>query len=239
MRRQFDRIVVVTAPHDEGTKDLCHRLNLEMIVTADFYTNGTDFNKGRGVERGLAMLGHEDWVFHLDADIYLPDDFRESLLDAQPDPSTLYGADRLIVYGWEQFIKIRDQGSTRSWHCYQSTGQFQIGARWVDIRYGYVPIGYFQMWNSAHDMRKGIRTRRYPDHHNNAARADVQFALQWDRPKRQVIPEVLVAHIEPKPQPMGQNWKGRKTNPVQFGPRPLPSSQACPPAWNYWGSGRP
>ena len=83
--------------------------------------------------------------------------------------------------------------------------------RWVDIRYGYVPIGYFQLWHESVDTRKGVRLRRYPEWHSNAARADVKFALQWDRKRRQVLPEVMVAHLESGASPMGRNWNGRKS----------------------------
>ena len=58
---------------------------------------------------------------------------------------------------------------------------YTVGDRWADVRYGYVPIGFFQLWNQAADHRHGIRLRRYPDNHQTAARADVKFALQWDR----------------------------------------------------------
>ncbi len=58
--------------------------------------------------------------------------------------------------------------------------------------------------------------RRYPLHHGDAARTDVQFALQWDRRHRQLLPEVIVLHLESEPAEQGANWKGRTTRP--FGP---------------------
>jgi hypothetical protein len=208
----LDRLVVITKPGDEKTLDLCHRHNVECLATRDYYRDGDAFNKGRAIERGLSMLGHVDWLLHLDADIALPSDFRESLEDADLDPACIYGVDRLMIVGSDEWTKLKSKGSTsRAWHCYQSTLGFPIGARWVDVRFGYVPIGFFQLWHSSADMRKGIRLRRYPDCHSDAARADVKFALQWDRRDRQLIPEVFVAHIEPHPAKMGVNWKGRVT----------------------------
>lgn len=215
-RAIVDRLLVVTDPTDVQTLDLCHQHNCEAIVTEEHWRDGDDFNKGRIVERGLALLEHADWLLHLDSDIALPSDFRESLDDADLDPRVIYGADRLMVVGADQWDRLRSRGSSsRAWHCYQSTLGLPVGARWTDVRFGYVPIGYFQLWHRSADHRKGIRLRRYPDKHQDAARADVQFALQWDRRHRQLIPELYVAHLESEPSATGTNWKGRRTRPFR------------------------
>lgn len=209
-RAHFDRWIVVTSPDDHATLDLCHKHNLEVIATRDFYRHGDAFNKGRGVERGLAMLGHHDWLLHIDADIALPGDFRESLWNADLDPACIHGADRIMITSAEQWSHVRPR-LRRSWHCYCGNHGHRIGDRWADIRYGYVPIGFFQLWHHSADHRHGIRLKRYPDNHQDAARADVKFALQWDRRHRILLPEVFVAHLEAEPGKMGLNWKGRKS----------------------------
>jgi hypothetical protein len=216
-RPHFDRWIIVTSPDDHATLDLCRDHNLEVVTTRDFYRNGEPFNKGRAIERGLGMLGHDGWLLHLDADIALPGDFRESLGDADLDPDCIYGADRIMVRGYEAWQWLKQSGYLRrGWHCMVSTRDYPVGARWADLRYGYVPIGFFQLWNQAADHRHGIRLRRYPDNHQDAARADVKFALQWDRRNRVLIPEIVVAHLESEPAAMGANWKGRTTD--RFGP---------------------
>ena len=216
-RPHFDRWIIVTSPDDRATLDLCHDHNLEVVTTRDFCRGGEPFNKGRAIERGLAMLGHHDWLLHLDADIALPGDFRGSLDDADLDPDCIYGVDRIMVRGYEAWQRLKQSGSLRrGWHCMVSTRDYPVGARWADVRYGYVPIGFFQLWNQAADHRHGIRLRRYPDNHQDAARADVKFALQWDRRSRVLIPEIVVAHLESEPAAMGANWKGRTTG--RFGP---------------------
>lgn len=221
------RWLIVTTPDDEKTLDLCHKHNLEVVTTRDFYRGGDEFNKGRAIERGLSMLSHRNWLLHIDADIALPGDFLESLEDADLDENCVYGCDRLVVQGWDQWQKLKSKGSTsRAWHCYQSTQGYPIGSRWVDVREGYVPIGFFQLWNRKSDHRHGIRLRRYPDNHQDAARADVKFALQWDRRHRQLIPEVFVAHLESEAAPTGANWKGRKTK--RFGPSDLSPEKPSP-----------
>jgi len=226
-RGLLDRWIIVTSRKDEATVDVCHRLNLECIRTDDFTARGDEFNKGRAIERGLGMLAHDDWLLHLDADIALPVDFRDSLLDADLDPECLYGADRHILSGWEQWQTWKARGSTRGYHCYQRTLAHPIGARWADLRYGYVPIGYFQLWHQSSDVRKGVRLNRYPEWHSTAARADVKFALQWDRRRRQLLPEVIVAHLESGPSPTGANWLGRTTKEFHPHPRP-PHPRPCP-----------
>lgn len=218
-RGLFDRWIVVTKRGDEATLNLCHKLNLEVVQTDDFYRNGTgkEFNKGRAIERGLGMLGFDDWILHLDADIALPLDFRESLLDADLDTEVIYGCDRHLLGNKEEWCRWKERGSTRGYHSYQRTHVHAVGTRWVDIRYGYVPIGFFQLWNQSADVRNGIRTRRYPEWHSTAARADVKFALQWDRRRRQLLPEVIVGHLEAGGA-VGANWNGRTT--PKFGADP-------------------
>jgi hypothetical protein len=226
-RPHFDRWLIVTSPGDHATLDLCRQWNLEVLVTDDFTRGGDSFNKGRAIERGLAMLAHGDWLLHLDADIVLPNDYRESLLDADLDPSCIYGVDRLMIPDWDAWQKLKRSGLLRrSHHCYLSSHGYQVGARWCDVRFGWTPIGFHQLWNQHADQRHGIRLRRYPDNHQDAARADVKFSIQWDRRRRVLLPEVLVAHLESEPSPTGVNWKGRTSR--QFGPMAgKPTSVSC------------
>ena len=144
-RPHLDRWIIVTSPDDHATLDLCHDHNLEVVATRDFYRGGEPFNKGRAIERGLGMLGHHDWLLHLDADIALPGDFRESLDDADLDPACIYGVDRIMVQGYDAWTRLKGRGFLRrSWHCTVSHRDFPVGTRWADTRYGYVPIGFFQ-----------------------------------------------------------------------------------------------
>lgn len=223
-RPHLDRWMIVTSPNDEATLDLCHRYSLEVVTTADFSRNGDPFNKGRGIERGLGMLAHDDWLLHLDADIALPYDFRVSLENADLDPECIYGVDRIMVQSWEEWQRLKGKGFLhRSWHCCVNPNGYLTGVRWADVRYGYVPIGFFQLWHRSVDHRHGIRLRRYPDNHQSAARADVKFALQWDRRRRQLLPEVVVAHLESESAQTGKNWKKRLTKP--FKPESKPEGQ--------------
>ena len=150
----------------------------------------------------------------------LPRRFRDLLDWAHLDERCIYGADRCNVVGWEAWRKIKaDKGGWDN-HSYESGLRFAdcapVGTRWVSKLHGYVPIGFFQLWHGSAMIDRGIHVRHYPYHHGDAARTDVQFALQWDRRHRVLLPEVVVLHLESEPAKLGANWCGRTTRP--FGP---------------------
>jgi hypothetical protein len=60
---------------------------------------------------------------------------------------------------------------------------------------------------------------------SDAARTDVQFALQWDRERRAIVPELVCLHLESEDAGVGANWSGRTTRP--FGPALTGSAAFC------------
>ncbi len=98
--------------------------------------------------------------------------------------------------------------------------------RWAHHQEGYVPIGFFQLWHSHADSWRGARIKPYPSAHNDACRSDVQHGLQWDRRRRELVPEMLVVHLESENSANGVNWAGRKSKP--FGPGQESSSSSSP-----------
>ena len=52
---------------------------------------------------------------------------------------------------------------------------------------------------------------KYPINQCNAERSDVQFALQWERQNRVLLPTVSVFHLESEKAKQGANWNGRTT----------------------------
>ncbi len=214
----FDRWVIVTAPHDEATREVCRKHNLECLQTDDFYRDGpNDFAKARGINRGLEQLSADCWRLHIDADIVLPRCLRRSLELAHLDNGCIYGVDRVMVKSWAEWQAFKAGAFlSRDYHSRVNFPPFPVGTRWASSRYGWLPIGFFQLWHSDADEWRGIRQRRYPERHNSAARCDVQFALQWDRRKRVLLPEVVAVHLESEPAKLGANWTGRTTK--TFGP---------------------
>ena len=109
----------------------------------------------------------------------------------------------------------------------QPPGGWQIGTRLSHLDYGgYVPIGYFQMWNRESNIT------RYPTNQDGGAEhTDLLHGLQWPRPDRILIPEIIAVHLESQPASMGANWKGRTTR--TFGPEsaaaPIQAGTPAPP----------
>jgi Glycosyl transferase family 2 len=217
-RGLVDDLVVITAPDDDQTRGICKELCLRHVLSEEHRRDGP-FNKARLIQRGFDQIGAKDWILHIDADIVLPNRFRHYLDWAHLDERCIYGADRCNITGWPAWQKIKEGGGWDNYR-YDSVHRFAAGAavgnRHVPHLHGYCPIGYFQLFHGSAMVDRGFHLRRYPLHHGDAARTDVQFSLQWDRRLRQLLPEVIVLHLESEPAPQGANWRGRTT--VAFGP---------------------
>lgn len=213
----IDHWVVVTVDKDEATREVCRKNSIECLLSGDYCANGEPFNKGRLIERGLQHLSTEGWRVHLDADIVLPLGLRNIVAAADLDAHKLYGADRVMVRSycdWQKLQRLR--WLTHSHHCLvRPPDGFEIGTRWCHHESGYVPIGFFQMWNAKQDLWRGARSRSYPTRHNDACRTDVQFGLKWDRRHRELLPEFFVVHLESEKTKNGANWCGRTTKPFK------------------------
>jgi choline kinase len=99
---------IVTSPEDLDTQNLIKGANLENIhvmIYNDFYKNST-FNKGgslRFVQEHVNKEYKSSNILILDADIYLPDNFIESLPTIEDD--TMYGiSERLDYWTLDDFI---------------------------------------------------------------------------------------------------------------------------------------
>lgn len=229
----FDRWIIVTTPGDLKTREVCRRYNLECVLSEDAQRHGHLFNKGRLAERGLQHTSADGWRIHIDADIALPHRFRHMLEMSDLQYDSIYGIDRAMVHGYEQWQKFLKTGWLQSgaydYHCYVGFPKgLDVGTRWVHTQMGYVPIGFFQMWHSSQDEWRGIRVKPYPSQHGNACRSDVQHGLRWDKHKRAIIPEVIGIHLDSEVVDRGTNWNGRKTRRfVPWEPRGKNSCGSC------------
>lgn len=225
-RGLFDRWLVVTTPQDEATREVCRRWNLDILLSEEATRAQDQFRKGRLINRGMQLLSADCWRLHLDADIVLPTTFRNSLSSADLDPEKLYGADRIMVKGWGCWQALLESGYLSQQHDYQHRVRFPdgypVGTRWVSPSAGFVPIGFFQLHHASAIEWRGIRQRPYPENHGTACRTDVQFGLEWDRRRRELLPEIVAVHLESEPAPLGANWNGRSTK--RFGPEKLAKS---------------
>ncbi len=221
----LDDLVVITTADDAETREVCRKHSLHHVLTED-HVRGGDFNKGRLIQKAFDQISRDDWVLHIDADIVLPRRFRDLLDWAHPDEKCIYGADRCNVIGWDAWQRIKAGGGWSN-HSYTNLLRFHPDhaplARWASKLCGWVPVGYFQLFHGSQMVSRGQHIKRYPYHHGDAARSDVQFARQWDRRFRQILPEVICLHLESEAAKLGANWCGRTTK--RFGP---PISPAKP-----------
>lgn len=219
--QHFKRWVIVTTPEDKQTIELCRRRNLDCVTTRAFYNDGK-FNKGRGISLGMNYLSTDCWAIHIDADVVLPTKFRQMIDVAGPVQGFLYGADRVNVTSYDQWLKFLHSGYLHDQHGFHLCCSFpqpaNVGTRVIRGRHGYVPIGFFQMFHNSDGIHVGMRYKDYPDCNSDAAHSDIKFALHWDRQWRALLPEIVTVHLESEQCQFGTNWKGRKTK--QFGPYP-------------------
>lgn len=209
-RTLFDKMIVVTGKSDTKTQNMCEYYNVKCIKTDVFFEDGDIFNKGKGINVGLNALPKDGWILHLDADIYLPPQFRSMFEKLKLDKDCIYGFDRLNCSGIDQWAKFMSSPRPiyKGW-VYLDAKVFPVGERYVAYHdEGYIPIGFAQLWHPAHS---GIFY--YPTEHGYADRTDVLFAKQWSKGNRRFIPELIGIHLESEDATNGINWKGRESKP--------------------------
>jgi hypothetical protein len=143
------------------------------------------------------------------------------LESAHLQPDVIYGCDRLLCKSYADWQKLIATGYMTQSHDFHNRvnipAGYSIGSRWADRIGGYCPLGFFQCAAAENYFLHGARIKPYPMHHSDACRTDVQHSLQFDRAKRQLIPELIVVHLESEPNSrLGANWQGRTTK--RFGP---------------------
>ena len=213
----FDHWVIVTAHDDNDTHRVCKRHGIDCVDTDAFTRKGESFNKGLGVNTGLAHLTCQDWVLHLDADILLPPRTRHFLDNAELDTRDIYGIDRFNCVGWEAYQALKLKADPQyAWFCLiNPPAGTEFGRRVVHFDFGgWMPIGFFQLW---HPTGSGVS--RYPVKATvNAEHTDVLHAMKWPRPRRVLLPEVLAVHLQSEKSGWGADWGRRTSKP--FGPAP-------------------
>ena len=213
----FDRWIIVTTKEDDATHRVCKRHGIDFVDTDSFTRRGESFNKSLGINTGLAHLTCSDWVIHLDADVLLPPQTRRFLDNAELDPANLYGIDRFNMVGWDAYAAWKAKIDPQyQWFCLiNPPAGCSFGSRIVHFDFGgWMPIGFFQLWNPA-----GSGVTRYPvKAKTDAEHTDVLHAMRWPRANRVLIPELLAIHLESEKTPWGANWQKRASKP--FGPGP-------------------
>lgn len=204
----FDYLVVVTDTNDIETQKLCEYWSVHCVKTDIFYSDGDGFNKAKGINYGLSFLSNSDWVIHMDADIFLPPRTREILQITELNESSLYGIDRLNCKSFTEWIMYLENPEVQHGNDgLLKQNIFDNGDRLINLqRDGWVPMGYFQMWNP-----NGSGVYYYPTEHQFADRTDILFAYQFSRVNRNLFPDIVAIHLQTDDNEMGINWKGRKS----------------------------
>lgn len=207
-KNHFDRLVVVTTPDDGETQALCDFWHVETVLSESCYANGDKFNKANLINDALKRISIEDWVLHLDADIFLPPRTGAILKTLPLDGAKLYSVDRWNCRSGKDFFDFLENPVNQHPRSgMMPSSNFERGARLLDLDSdGWLPIGYFQLWNP---LISGVLT--YPNEHGAADRTDVSFSRRWKRCRRELLPEIVALHLESEPCAMGANWQGRTT----------------------------
>jgi hypothetical protein len=207
----LDTMIVVTDHNDHATHLVAKKHGAICVQTDLFKKNGRLFNKGAAVNAGFDHFQYHGWRMHMDADIVLPDNFRRLLFNhTHLDPAAIYGADRVDVLGRDTLRKLRQAlhiEPQHAWRCLLSARHSApMSPRYVDPLRGYVPIGFFQLWNA--------RTQKdYPYSLGNAAHDDVMFGAQWPVAYRRHLPTAVCYHLCSHPPKWGENWDGHRKQP--------------------------
>lgn len=214
----FDNLVVVTSDKDRDTADVCDHFHINCIKTNLFEK---EFNKGVAINLGLKNLNRDGWICIIDSDIILPPRTRYLLEIAQLKEDTLYGINRMMCPSYEAWCEYMTKPKiSHECEIYLHQNCFPMGTSICPLSgklnsnadLGFVPIGYFQLFYDG-----GNKSKYYPETHNNFATSDLEFAYQWDRSHRALIPEIVGIHLQTDDNiKMGQNWNKRNTK--RFGP---------------------
>ena len=200
----FNEVVVVTAPGDERTMQVCADLDVACIVTEEFFAGGAPFNKGRAINHALRCLTNPKWVALMDADIVLPPNFRRGLTSFGLDPAKLYTCDRHVCETPDLWDKIQ-QGAMHPYHRQLYPAEtFLYIPRWDQVTKRLaLPMGYLQI---AH-YGGIISTLGYPTSSEDANWSDVDFAMCYPAADRAWIDDMRVIHLGTT----GGNEKGLAT----------------------------
>jgi hypothetical protein len=212
-RGLLDRWIVVTTPSDRATQEVCRRFDLDLLLTEEMTRDG-QFAKGLGIQRAQRLLSVDSWRLHIDADIVLPANFRNALASADLDTRKIYGCDRVMIRSYQQWLDLLNSGYLTHQHDYHCRVCFprgvEVGSRWASTLHGWCPVGFMQLWHADADEMISFQHRAYPARHGEASRSDTQHPLQWDRRLRELLPEIIVVHLESEEAPMGPTGMGEK-----------------------------
>lgn len=204
-------MIVVSDHRDKRTHQVARKHGAMLVQTDLFAKNGRNFNKGAAINAGMDYFQYHGWRLHLDSDIVLPDNFRRVLFNhSHLDSAAIYGADRVDVIGKRALNELRHslrEEPQHAWKCLVNPRHNSpVSPRYVDNLRGYVPLGFFQLWNAR-------AQKPYSYSLGTAAHDDVMFAAQWPRSHRHHLPGAFCYHLCAREPKWGENWDGNRKQP--------------------------
>jgi len=182
MLDQFDSVYVVTDEQDRYTRSLARRLNANLVETNIFYDGGAKFNKSKAINLAYRLADANEWVALIDADIMLPENFRDIANNHICNIDHLYSAPRVVYNTYEDLINNNyskdNLGKKTGW-------------------------GYLQIFHPK--CPKINKYQLYNERYHDASSGDVEFRYQWGEDEIITLPIVL-KHLGP----VKSNWSGRR-----------------------------
>jgi hypothetical protein len=177
-----DRLVVVTAPGDSATLDLCAAHGIAPHVTDVFYQCGAKFNKGAAMAEAAqcSRLRSADWILSFDADIVPPETWRRDLEACKPMPGNLYGC-------WR--YQVPENGNL----VFDPARRMPQG--WV--------IGFFTLFHAT-DPCLSATGPMFDICWPHAGNYDTEFTRRWPMDRQKMLPLPMIHLGEER-----QNWTGR------------------------------
>jgi hypothetical protein len=197
-----DTMVVVTSEKDASTRRVAEKHGATVVVSPLFERKGRVFDKGAALTHALHSCQYRGWKLMLDADIVLPAHFRRVLFNhTDLDKGAIYGADRINVIGLEELAAIQKVGQFDHTYLTLPEGARAIEKRVVHPLYGYIPVGYFQLFYGEADYVSSKGTAEYDD---------VLFAARWPGVRRHILPTAVVYHLCVERPVYQENWDGTR-----------------------------
>ena len=165
-RHLFNQFVIVTSPEDTETQRLAKANRCKLVITKRHRQNGP-FNKGAAINDGIDNANRRQWLCHLDADIVLPDVFRQWILDARQHVKHGRHLDEHIIGMHRHNCRSRAE-----WLEYLRTGTHAWPVEKLR-KFDQIPVGFLQIWNAA------VMDVRYPEHCPTASMSDLLFGEQF------------------------------------------------------------
>jgi hypothetical protein len=170
-RHLFERFIIVTAPYDIETQQICRNHEIELVVTERFWQDGAFFNKAAGLNEGIRHAA-TDLVCSVDADTILPPSMPKHVMRIN-DRQSLYGMARKIHLTYEDYVK--DRGETRA------------------TAPGYT-IGFCQLfWRSS-----AFFPGEFDESYQTAAHYDIEFMSHWPAGRRRHLGDLVANHLGPR-----------------------------------------